>query len=170
MTVSTPPRRRRRFGLRLAALGAALVAAAATATTLALAGPAAALPAPQSSCTAGPLTISPAVGFFPLTPARTVSVPTAATVKASLTSDVGVDAGAEVRLAWSLNNSALVEGAFGPANFANHAEFFETRSTFGLIPVGAGTVTVQPFVRVVGTSSKRATLLQRCVAVEASTS
>ena len=72
MTDSTTyPRRRRRFGLRLAALGAALVAAAATATTLALAGPAAALPAPQSSCTAGPLTISPAVGFFPLTPART---------------------------------------------------------------------------------------------------
>ncbi|HEY7104461.1 MAG TPA: hypothetical protein VH573_22715 [Mycobacteriales bacterium] len=168
MTQSTQPRRRR-VGLRLAALGAALVAAAATATTLALAGPADALPASQSSCTAGTLALSPSVGFFPLTPARTVSVPNATTVKASLTADVGVDAGAEVRLAWSVNNSALVEGAFGPANFANHAEFFETRSTFALIPVAGGTVSIQPWVRVSSSNGRPATLLQRCVAIEAST-
>ena len=166
MTQSTPPRRIR---LRLAALGAALVAAAATVTTLVLAGPAEALPAAQSSCTAGTLALSPSVGFFPLTPARTVSVPNATTVKASVTADVGVDAGSEVRLAWSLNNAALVEGAFGPANFANHAEFFETRSTFALIPVSAGTVSIQPWVRVLSPNNRTATLLRRCVAIEAST-
>jgi hypothetical protein len=164
------PRPRRRFGVRLAALGAALVAAAATATTFALAGPAGALPASQSSCTASSFTISPASGFFPLASALTVSVPGATTVKASLSADVGVDTGAEVRLAWSVNNATPLEGTFGPANLANHAEFFETRSTFGLIPVSAGTVTIQPFVRVSGAGGKLATFLHRCVALEASTS
>ena len=79
------------------------------------------------------------------------------------TADVGVDSGAGVRLGWSFNGKTPQEGMFGPANFANH----ETHTTFSLIPPGYGATTIQAFVRLNGPSGTTATLLHRCVAVEA---
>jgi hypothetical protein len=104
------------------------------------------------------------------TDARSVTVSSPQTVKVEVTADIGVDSGAEVRLGWMINGSAPSEGTFGPANFANHQEFFETRSTFGLINIGPGTTTIQPWIRVSGSTDKKATLLHRCFTIEATTS
>ncbi|MER6799962.1 hypothetical protein, partial [Amycolatopsis mediterranei] len=139
-------------------------------TAVAVADPASALPVGQATCDFSNLTLSPAVGWFPLTSSRSVTPGIETEAKITVTADVAVSAGAEVRLGWSINNNAPVESFFGPANFANHTEFAETRDTFGLVFVGAGTTTVQPFVRVNGPAAARAGLLNKCFAVEARTS
>jgi hypothetical protein len=92
------------------------------------------------------------------------------TLKADVVADVGVDTAAEIRLGWSVNYGSPLEGTFGPSNFANHTEFWESRATCGLINVGAGTTTIQPFVRLSASADKRARLLHRCFSVEGSTS
>ncbi|MGW4528309.1 hypothetical protein [Amycolatopsis sp. NPDC004378] len=154
---------------RVTALAAVLGAAAAAVTTVTLAEPASALPIGQATCTLSNLTISPATGWFPLTSARSVTPGVEGEAKVEAVADVAVDAGAEVRIGWSVNNQTPQESFFGPANFADHLEFAQTRSTFGLIFVGAGTTSVQPFVRLVGGTDKRAGLLNRCFTVEALT-
>ncbi|MBE8521890.1 hypothetical protein ILP97_31125 [Amycolatopsis sp. H6(2020)] len=159
----------RRRRLRLTVAATALVTAASTITALAFAGPATALPIGQEVCAFDNLTISPATGWFPLTPARSITPGTETVAKATVAADVAVDTGAEVRLGWSINNSVPQESFFGPANFANHTEFAETRESFGLVFVGAGTTSIQPFVRVSGPAGKRAGLLNRCLALEAQT-
>jgi len=161
---------RRRITVRLAALTAALTAAAATVLSLGLAAPAGAIAAAQSDCLPDNTNFFGA-GFIGLTArALSVSVKGATTVKAEATADVSVPAGAEVRLAWSVNGGTPQEGTFGPANFANHTEFAETRSTFGLIPVAAGTTTIRPFLRISGPNLTVVSILHRCATVEASTS
>ncbi|UBU18569.1 hypothetical protein [Nonomuraea gerenzanensis] len=159
-------RRSIRWSRGAAAVGTvALVAAAVTSVQ-----PAGAVPAAQAGCQAASFGATPALGWLALTAPRTVTVTSSQFIKAEVTADVGVDAGAELRLGWAINGSAPFEGTFGPANFANHQEFFETRSTFALISVGAGTTTVQPFVRLIGASAKRATVLHRCSSAEGNTS
>ncbi|MEU7835264.1 MULTISPECIES: hypothetical protein [unclassified Nonomuraea] len=69
-----------------------------------------------------------------------------------------------------MNDSLKSEGAFGPANFANHQEFAETRSTFALITVGPGRTNIRPVIRINGPAGKTGSVLHRCVSVEASTS
>ena len=94
-----------------------------------------------------------------------------------VTADAGVDAGAEIRLAWQVSTSPGEthttqphEGVYGPANFANHQEFFETRTTFALFHLVAGRdTTIQPLIRVSGPATARATLLHRCFTIEFST-
>jgi hypothetical protein len=156
--------------IRLTAAAAALAAAASAVTTVVLAGPASALPTGQATCVFSNLTLSPASGWFPLTSARSVTPGIETEAKITAAADVAVDVGAEVRLGWSINGRTPVESFFGPANFANHTEFAETRDTFGLVFVGAGTTSIQPFVRVNGPAAARAGLLNRCFAVEALTS
>lgn len=163
----TDRRFRRALGLTLTA---AVVAATATAMTFVDSKAAVAIPAAQSVCVASNIRIVPEFTWIALTPARSVFVGDATVLKAEAVADVGVDSGAEVRLGWSVNGSTPVEATFGPANFANHTEFSESRATFGLISVGAGTNTVQPFVRLSGASGKAANLLHRCFTVEGSTS
>jgi hypothetical protein len=155
---------------RKTAVIATVGAAAAIAATFVAARPAGALPIAQSGCNFGTIVPTTANGYIPLTNARTVSLSGDTFLKAEATADVGVDTGAEVRLAWSVNNNPPVESFFGPANFANHQEFFETRTTFAIISVGVGTRTIQPFIKVNGPSGAKATVLNRCSTVEASTS
>ncbi|SEH03664.1 hypothetical protein SAMN05444920_14130 [Nonomuraea solani] len=159
-----------RISRRMAASAAALGAAAMVAATIASVQPAAAVPAAQAGCQIGSFALTPALGWLALTAPRTVTVSSAQFIKAEVTADAGVDAAAEIRLGWSVNGSAPAEGVFGPANFADHQEFFETRSTFALVSVGAGTTTIQPFVRLSGAANKRATVLRRCSSAEGSTS
>ncbi|MFG2004081.1 hypothetical protein ACGFNU_33475 [Spirillospora sp. NPDC048911] len=149
---------------------AAVGGTTAIAATFLIARPAGAIPVAQAGCEFSSFTLSPASGFLPLTNLRRVSPTSETFLKAEVTADVGVSAGAEVRLGWSVNSGRVTESFFGPANFANHQEFFETRSTFAIMSVGAGNQTVQPFVRVVGPSSARATFVNRCSTVEGSTS
>ncbi|MCK2219574.1 hypothetical protein MF672_038140 [Actinomadura sp. ATCC 31491] len=151
---------------RTAAGAAALGAAALLAAAVTLAQPAAALPAAQAGCNLGSFGFDSSLGWLALTAPRTITVSSAQTIRADVSADAGVDAGAELRLGWSVNNAAVSEGGFGPANFANHQEFFETRSTFAVINVAAGTTTVQPFIRLNGPAGKRGTVLHRCSSVQ----
>jgi len=151
-------------------IAAAVSAIAAVAATLVLARPAQALPASQTSCNMGTMTITPASGWVPLTGPLSAFIVNTDQIKAEATADVGVPAGAEVRLGWSVLGTAPSEGHWGPANFADHQEFFETRSTFALIGIGTGPATVQPFVRLSGPAGATATLLHRCATAEGQTS
>jgi hypothetical protein len=115
----------------------------------------------------GTIAITGARGWVPLT--DPIPITTNRTlVKAEVTADVGVDAGAEVRLAWGITDHPITDGLFGPANFANHQEFFETRTTFMVttLPDPTDDTSIQPWVRVSGPPTARATLLHRCVSVE----
>ncbi|HYV78433.1 MAG TPA: hypothetical protein VE979_09920 [Streptosporangiaceae bacterium] len=159
---------------RTAAVATAAGAAAVLTATFVQAQPAGALPRPQAVCDLGTIAITAARGYVPLTDPITVT-PSLDAVKAEVTADVGVDAGAEVRIAWKMdqgnNHFAPQEGQEGPANFANHQEFFETRTTFALFGPGAGVpATITPMVRVSGPPTARATLLHRCFTLEAATS
>jgi hypothetical protein len=159
--------RSRKASVIIASAGAA---SAAVAVTLFAAQPAAAVPAAASVCAMGTITVTPASGWVPLTSQVTTFAVNTDRIKAEVTADVGVVSGAEVRLGWGVLGTAPAEGAYGPANFANHQEFDETRTTFALITIGTGDATVQPFVRVSGPSGATATLLHRCVTAEGQTS
>jgi hypothetical protein len=153
---------------KIAAAAAAAISAIVTlAATLVLARPAGAIQPAQTLCNMGTITITPASGWVPLTDVIPLPVGYSQTVMSEATADVGVDSGAEVRLGWSFNGQTPQEGMFGPANFANHQQFFETRTTFSLIPPGYGATSIQAFVRLSGPSGTTATFLHRCVAVEA---
>ncbi|MFD1540544.1 hypothetical protein [Nonomuraea guangzhouensis] len=159
--------RRRKAVAAVAACGVA-----AAITTFALGRPASAIPLSQAMCDPRgfPLTASSAVYVGLLDNPVFVDVPAATTVKVEVTADVSVQAGSELRLTYSLNDSLKQEGTFGPANFANHQEFAETRSTFALIPVGPGRTNIRPVIRLNGPAGKTGVVLHRCVSVEASTS
>jgi hypothetical protein len=83
-----------------------------------------------------------------------------------ITANAGVDEAAEIRLAYAIDGGAPQENVFGPANLANHQEFFETRAKFAIIPLGVGVHTIEPFLRISGAPSKNATLVQRCFFAE----
>ncbi|GIE83067.1 hypothetical protein Aph02nite_90170 [Actinoplanes philippinensis] len=137
------------------------------------AGPAAALPASQSVCAMNGFPFWSDAGWISMLPARTVVTSGATTLKVSATADIGVDSAnnAEVRLGWSVNNGAPAEGVYGPANFAVHAGSWAARTTFGLISVGAGTTTVQPYIRLSApVLSPPANIIHRCFTIEATTS
>jgi len=156
-----------------AAAAVAFVAATTATITAAAAGPAAALPASQSICAMPGFEFFSDAGWITMLPARSVVTTGATTLKVSATADIGVDNAnnAEVRLGWSVNNGAPAEGVFGPANFASHANTWETRTTFGLINVGAGTTTVQPYIRLSAPLlSPSAHIIHRCFTIEATTS
>lgn len=156
-----------------AAAAVAFVAATAGAITAATAGPAAAIPASQSICAMPGFQFFSDGGWIAMLPARSVVTSGATTLKVSATADVGVDNAnnAEVRLGWAVNNGAPAEGVFGPANFATHANTWATRTAFGLINVGAGTTTVQPFIRLSAPLlSPGANIIHRCFTIEATTS
>jgi hypothetical protein len=156
--------RSRKVSLAVAAAISAIVTLAAT---LVLARPAGAIQPAFTSCSMGSITITPASGWVPLASVITLPAGYSQTVMSVATADVGVDSGAEVRLGWAFNGQTPQEGMFGPANFANHQQFFETRTTFSLIPPGFGATNVQAFVRLSGPTGTTATFLHRCVAVEA---
>jgi hypothetical protein len=161
----------RRQKIAVAALAGTIAVLVAT---LVQAGPAQAIPPAQAICNLGTIAVTGARGYVPLTDPIHFT-PDVNVIKAQVTADAGVDAGAEIRLAWQFDIGGNVpppqEGVFGPANFANHQEFFETRSTFALFHLVAGrNTTIQPFIRVSGPATARATLLHRCFTIEFATS
>ncbi len=87
-----------------------------------------------------------------------------------VSADMGVDPDAEVRLAYAIDGGRPQEGVFGPANFANNQQFWETRSTIAVIPLPAGTHTISAYWRVSGATGKNAVSSMRCMTVQARTS
>ena len=159
---------------RTTAAAAAAGAAAVLAATFVQPQPAGALPSTQVVCNRDTIAVTAARGYVPLTDPIHFA-PDVEAVKAEVTADAGVDAGAEIRLAWQVSLAGgtpydPAEGIYGPANFANHQEFFETRTTFAIFHLVAGhDTTIQPLIRVSGPATARATLLHRCFTIEFAT-
>jgi hypothetical protein len=86
-----------------------------------------------------------------------------------LSADTGVDTNAEVRVSYRIDGGPPREDVFGPANLANHQEFFEARTVIALIPLPAGTHTITPVWRVSGAAGKNAFMDSRCMTVESRT-
>jgi len=148
-----------------------VVAATSAAITTTVATPAAAIPDNQAVCVNGSTSFTSASGWVDVTPGRTVVPTIPLTLKFEVTADVGVPAGAEVRLGWAYNAAPPLEGNRGPANFAGPTATWESRSTFGLISVNPGSSTLRPVVRLQApNSSMVATMLHRCFTLEATTS
>jgi hypothetical protein len=83
-----------------------------------------------------------------------------------VSADIGVDPGAEVRIGYAIDGGAPVEGVFGPANLANHQEFWETRATMAIVPLPAGVHAVAPYWRVNGPAGKNAFMTAHCATIE----
>jgi hypothetical protein len=88
----------------------------------------------------------------------------------TLSANLGVDVDAEVRVAYSVDGIAAQENVFGPANLANHQEYYEAREVTAVIPLGPGAHTITPYWRISGAAGKTASMDKRCVTVESATS
>ena len=128
-----------------------------------------AVPEPQEACAFDQVTTTADAGSRPI-PGLQVSVTNSALgvrkAIVQLSADTGVDPGAEVRVAYSVDGGPPQEGVFGPANLANHQEFFEARTVIAVIPLPRGGHTITAHWRVSGVSGKRATIDNRCMTVE----
>lgn len=131
-----------------------------------------AVPAAQRSCSVSPdnynniQTIYSDWGWQPVNGiAVTINNGTAArNVILQFNADTGVEADAEVRLGYSIDNGPVQ--FFGPQNFANHTQYWETRSNLSVAPMGPGVHTIKPYWRVSGATGKSATMDDRCFVVE----
>ena len=159
---STPTRR------TVAVVGLAAVLSAGA--TAALTGSAEAVPAAQRSCASSTIHTNVANGWTSTGLTATVSNGSQPRqVIAQLASDAGVNPDAEIRIGYSIDGGAVQEHTYGPANFANNTQYWETRTTMAVIPVPAGTHTVRPFWRISGAAGKAGVLASRCFTVEART-
>lgn len=79
------------------------------------------------------------------------------------TADANVDSGAELRLTFQLDSGATLY--YGPQNLANHAEYYQTRSTTAVILVPPGTHTITPYFFVQGPGPAFGILDDRCMIV-----
>ena len=150
-------------------LAATLLASVGSYTVLA--GPAEATPAPQSRCAFGLRTLTVADGWQPLGLGVSIANGTSSRrVVAQLAADMGVVPNAEVRIGYSIDGGPVQEKVFGPGNFANHSEFWETRSTIAVIPMASGTHTVTPHWRISGGAGTSAAFEGGCFTVEGRTS
>ena len=151
---------------RLMRLGAVLLAAVAV-----MPRPAHAIPVAQGRCATAFTSINTASGFV-LMPALSLSIDNGANSRNAVirvSADIGVDPGAEVRIGYKVDGGAPVEGVFGPANLANHQEFWETRATMAIIPLPPGVHAVSPYWRISGAAGKNAFMTARCATIESFT-
>ena len=149
----------------------ALVLAASAYIVVTATRPAEAVPASQSKCAFNEITTNSTTAPKVIG-GMGVSVNAGASAKrviVQFSGDTGVDAGAEVRISYSIDGGAVQEDTFGPANLANHQEFREARAVIAVIPIPAGTHTIRPFWRVSGVAGKNAAMDSRCFTAEAAT-
>jgi hypothetical protein len=131
-----------------------------------------AIPLPQSRCAFNSISTSsnnPPQAI----PGSSVTVNNGSVGRRALvqfSADTGVETGAEVRISYSIDGGPPREDTFGPANLANHQEFFEARAVIAVISLGPGTHTIRPFWRVSGVAGKNAFMDSRCTTLEARTS
>jgi hypothetical protein len=93
------------------------------------------------------LRIASAQGFQPVTGISVTVNNTEATLVSSIvqfSADAGVSDLAEIRLGYSIDGGAVQ--FFGPQNFANNSQFWETRSNLSVISIPPGIHTIQPFL------------------------
>lgn len=131
-----------------------------------------AVPVPQQRCAFNQVTITSfdaaaAIPGLSLT-VNNGSVARRAIVQ--LSADVGVEPNAEVRVSYSVDGGPQQEDTFGPANLANHQEFYEARGVIAVIPLGPGTHSVTPYWRVSAGPGMSAVMDSRCATIESRTS
>jgi hypothetical protein len=164
----TPARRRAKAAiLATAALAAAAFAAASVLTPSA----ASAIPAPQKACGAPFLTLTGGTGpYHSMGLSVTVNDGTNSRNIVAFTSlDGNVTPNAEMRLSWSVDGGAVSDYTFGPGNIAENQQFDGTRTVIDVIPLGPGTHTLTPEVRLSGASTTSGIVDRLCVVAEAFT-
>lgn len=77
--------------------------------------------------------------------------------------DAGVDADAELRLAFSLDNAAPAYA--GPQNLANNAQYWEGRSTVAVVSIPPGSHSLKAMWLVNGVAGKTAIMDDRCMII-----
>jgi hypothetical protein len=155
---------------RSAALAATAVVLGGLTSYTAFGGTAEAIPTAQRLCSFRGTSIASDDGWQPLGLGVTINNGASPRqVVAQLATDMGVEPAAEVRVGYSIDGGAVQEKVWGPGNLANHAEFFETRSTLAVIPLAAGVHTVRPFWRISGVSGKQGFFEDGCFTVEGRT-
>ena len=160
-----------RMPSRRTTLALGLTAALSAGVTTAMTGSAEAVPVIARSCASNVVSTLSQNGWTSMGLVATVkNGAQSRQVIAQLSSDAGVDPNAELRVGYSVDGGTIREGAFGPANFANHTDFWETRTTMAVIPVSAGTHTVQAYWRVSGATGANGVVASRCFTVESRTS
>lgn len=134
-------------------------------------GTAEAIPQAQSRCTFGFQGLTTANGWRALPLAVRIDNGTSSRrVVAQLAADMGIDAGAEIRVGYSIDRGPVREKVYGPGNLANHTEFWETRSTIAVMTLPRGVHTVTPHWRISGSPGKNAAFEGGCFTVEGRTS
>src|SRR5260370_4423717 len=73
-----------------------------------------------------------------------------------VSANAGIDADAEIRLAYSIDGGPPPENVFGPANLANHQPYWQARAATAVIPPAASTHPITTFWTVSGPSVKNA--------------
>lgn len=155
--------------IRSAIAGTVVGAGLAVAVT---SGTAEAIPNPQESCAFNAVTVKTSQGAQPI-PGTAVTINNgdqSRKVVVEFSADMGVDPGAEVRLSYSIDGKPPQEDVYGPANIANHAEFWETRHGLAVVPLGPGTHTIQPYWRISSAGERFGFMDSRCVVAEGRTS
>ncbi|HYW26291.1 MAG TPA: hypothetical protein VE953_19120 [Terriglobales bacterium] len=121
-----------------------------------------------STCTGGSVSTTASGGGQPM-PGLSVSVnngSSARTALVAVSANMGVDLDAETRVAYSVDGGPAQENAYGPANLANHQEYYEGRAATAVIPLGPGSHTITAYWRVSGATGKAATMDERCLTAE----
>jgi hypothetical protein len=121
-----------------------------------------------TSCTGGSVSTTASSAGQPM-PGLSVTVNNDSTPRSAvvaISANMGVDVDAETRVAYSVDGGPAQENAFGPANFANHQEYYEGRAATAVIPLGPGSHTITAYWRVSGVTGKTATMDERCLTAE----
>ena len=152
------------------ALTLSVAALAGAGLTAMVGGSAEAIPVPQKHCNFNYQTIKAEDGWKPLGMGVTIrNGDTPRKVVAQLAADIGVETLAEVRVGYQVDGGPVQERVFGPANLANHTEYWQTRSTIAVIPVGKGQHTIAPYWRISGSTGKQGYFQRGCFTVEGRT-
>jgi hypothetical protein len=154
----------------LAAAGMLAAGAAATASVLAPSA-ASAIPTPQKACGSPGLTLSGGTGpYHPMGVSVAVNDGTSSRNIVAFTSlDGNVAPNGEMRLSWSVDGGTVADYTFGPGNIAENQQFDGTRTVMDVIPLGPGTHTLTPEVRLSGGSTTSGIVDRLCVVAEANT-
>src|SRR5689334_12206027 len=162
-----------RISRSITLFAAAGILAAGTAATASVLAPSAAsaIPTPQKACGSPGLTLSGGTGPYHSTGLSvTVNDGTSSRNIVAFTSlDGNVSPNGEMRLSWSVDGGAVSDYTFGPGNIAENQQFDGTRTVLDVIPLGPGTHTLTPEVRLSGGTSASGIVDRLCVVAEANT-
>lgn len=154
-------------------LAAAGVLSAGTIAAVSVLAPSAAsaIPTAQKACGSPGLTLSGGTGpYHSMGLSVTVNDGTNSRNIVAFTSlDGNVAPNGEMRLSWSVDGGAVSDYTFGPGNIAENQQFDGTRTVMDVIPLGPGTHTLTPEVRLSGASSVTGIVDRLCVVAEANT-